>query len=134
MDNKQVEQNQQEQKENIESFGVKNGEVVMNYKFGDKGVAVSRTAEGKTVKETIYYNELYLIYKDLINDNNQEIFDLLSLTEKKFLKARYQLEGIGLLTPYMDEEQNYIYVISSPLSAKNFIKDATLGLYLYLQR
>jgi len=50
-----------EQKENIESFGVKNGEVVMNYKFGDKGVSVSRTASGKTVKETIYYNELYKV-------------------------------------------------------------------------
>ena len=52
-----------EQKENIESFGVSNGEVVMNYKFGDKGVAVSRTASGKTVKETIYYNELYKVKK-----------------------------------------------------------------------
>ena len=82
---------------------------------------------------------LYLTIQSLLERNNlksesythQEIFDLLSLTEKKFLKARYQLEGIGLLTTYIDEEQNYIYVISSPLSAKNFIKDATLGLYLY---
>ena len=82
---------------------------------------------------------LYLTIQSLLERNNlksesythQEIFDLLSLTEKRFLKARYQLEGIGLLTTYIDEEQNYIYVISSPLSAKNFIKDATLGLYLY---
>ena len=28
------------------------------------------------MEKFIYYNELYLIYKDLINDNNQEIFDL----------------------------------------------------------
>ena len=82
---------------------------------------------------------LYLTIQSLLERNNlksetythEEIYTLLSLTEKKFLKARYQLEGIGLLTTYMDEEQNYLYVISSPLSAKNFIKDATLGLYLY---
>lgn len=28
------------------------------------------------MEKFLYYNELYLIYKDLINDNNQEIFDL----------------------------------------------------------
>ena len=65
---------------------------------------------------------LYLTIQSLLERNNlksetythEEIYTLLSLTEKKFLKARYQLEGIGLLTTYMDEEQNYLYVISSP--------------------
>jgi len=28
------------------------------------------------MEKFLYYNELYLIYKDLINDNNGEIFDL----------------------------------------------------------
>ena len=28
------------------------------------------------MEKFLYYNELYLIYKDLINDNNREIFDL----------------------------------------------------------
>ncbi len=82
---------------------------------------------------------LYLTLQALLERNNlkseafthHEIFDLLSLSEKTFLKARYQLEGIGLLTTYTTEEGNYLYVISAPLSAKNFIKDATLGLYLY---
>ena len=82
---------------------------------------------------------LFLTLQALLERNNlkseafthHEIFDLLSLSEKTFLKARYQLEGIGLLTTYTTEDGNYLYVISAPLSAKNFIKDATLGLYLY---
>lgn len=28
------------------------------------------------MEKFLYYNELYLIYKDLINQNNREIFDL----------------------------------------------------------
>lgn len=28
------------------------------------------------MEKFLYYNELYLIYKDLINDNSSEIFDL----------------------------------------------------------
>ena len=28
------------------------------------------------MEKFLYYNELYLIYKDLINDNNRELFDL----------------------------------------------------------
>lgn len=28
------------------------------------------------MEKFLYYNELYLIYKDLINDFNQEVFDL----------------------------------------------------------
>ena len=82
---------------------------------------------------------LYLALQALLERNNlksesfthNEIFELLSLNEKKFLKARYQLEGIGLLTTYLTETNDFLYVISAPLSAKNFIKDATLGLYLY---
>lgn len=81
---------------------------------------------------------LYFGLQALLERNNlkseeylhQELFDLFSFTEKGFLKARYQLEGIGLLTTYSNEEK-MIYVICPPLSAKNFIKDATLGLYLY---
>lgn len=81
---------------------------------------------------------LYFGLQSLLERNNlkseeylhQELFDIYSLTEKSFLKARYQLEGIGLLTTYSNEEK-LTYVICPPLSAKNFIKDATLGLYLY---
>lgn len=81
---------------------------------------------------------LYLTMQSLLERNNlkseslthQELFDILDLNEKQFLKARYQLEGIGLLTTYQNEE-DMVYVVCPPLSPKNFIKDATLGVYLY---
>lgn len=81
---------------------------------------------------------LYFSMQSLLERNNlqseeyihQEIMDLLSFTEKSFLKARYQLEGIGLLITYSNED-SLQYMLCPPLSAKNFIKDATLGLYLY---
>lgn len=81
---------------------------------------------------------LYLALQSLLERNNlksenylhQELFDLMNYNEKRFLKSRYQLEGIGLLNTYANEE-NIIYVLNPPLSPKSFIKDATLGLYLY---
>lgn len=81
---------------------------------------------------------LYFTMQSFLERNNlksegfthQEIFDIVDMNEKQFLKARYQLEGIGLLTTYQAEDK-LIYVICPPLSPKNFIKDATLGTYLY---
>ncbi len=48
-------------KNNIKSFGVDKGDVVMTYIFAPEGISVSRTAEGKTVKESVYYHELYKV-------------------------------------------------------------------------
>lgn len=82
---------------------------------------------------------LYLGFTALLERNNlksealnhQDIFDIYSLTPSSFLKARLRLEGIGLLISYETKENEYIYVLCPPLTAKNFIKDSTLGLYLY---
>lgn len=81
---------------------------------------------------------LYLAFQSLLERNNLkseaylhgEIFDMFDYSEKKFLKYRYQLEGIGLWMSYQKGDQ-LLYVLCPPLSAKNFLKDATLGLYLY---
>lgn len=81
---------------------------------------------------------LYFAFAALLERNNlkseeiihQDIFDLYSLKPNDFLKARYKLEGIGLLVSYLDDDK-YIYVLCPPLSPKTFIKDVTLGLYLY---
>lgn len=81
---------------------------------------------------------LYLAFQSLLERNNLkseaylhgEIFDMFDYNEKKFLKYRYQLEGIGLWMSYQKDDQ-LLYVLCPPLSAKNFLKDATLGLYLY---
>ena len=82
---------------------------------------------------------VYLGLTSLLERNNlkseeilhQDFLDIYSLTPLAFTKARIKLEGIGLLVSYLTPENNYIYVLCPPLTAKNFIKDATLGLYLY---
>lgn len=81
---------------------------------------------------------LYLCWQSLLERRHlksetlmhQELYDILNLNEKNFLKQRYQLEGIGLMSSYVKDEE-YCYVLHAPLSPKNFIKDATFGLYLY---
>lgn len=82
---------------------------------------------------------IYCCFQSLLERNNlksetlthQDLFDLYSLKAESFLKIRYKLEGIGLLITYLNENNEYIYVLCPPLTAKNFIKDATLGLFLY---
>lgn len=81
---------------------------------------------------------LYFAFQSLLERNNmkseelshQDFFEIYSLDSQAFLKARYKLEGIGLLNVYQNEN-SFIYVICPPLTAKSFLKDVTLGLYLY---
>ena len=82
---------------------------------------------------------LYFGFVSLLERNNmksesmihQDLFDIYSLKNNEFLNARYKLEGIGLLITYQASDGSYLYYICPPLTAKSFIKDATLGLYLY---
>lgn len=83
---------------------------------------------------------LYFGLQSLLERNNlkseeiihQDLFDIFSLKPNNFLNARNKLEAIGLLVTYYNEEDKlYTYVLCPPLTAKGFIKDATLGLYLY---
>lgn len=82
---------------------------------------------------------LYMGFNSLLERNNlkseelihQDFLDIYSLSALNFTKARIKLEGIGLLISYETSDKNYVYVLCPPLTAKNFIKDATLGLYLY---
>lgn len=84
---------------------------------------------------------LYLTLSSMINRRNMRsekmshrcYFDLYSLKQITFLHARYKLEGIGLLNTYSDNNDQFIYLLCAPLTAKNFLKDAILGLYLYSQ-
>lgn len=81
---------------------------------------------------------LYLAFESFLERNNlkseeiihQDFLEIYSLTLNSFLKARYKLEGIGLLNTYV-KDNSFIYVICPPLTPKNFLKDVTLGLYLY---
>ncbi len=82
---------------------------------------------------------LYMAFHSFLERNNlkseamthEDFLEIYSMSEKKFLEARYKLEGIGLLMTYISNDNNYIYAICPPLTAKNFIKDVTLGLYLF---
>ncbi|MBR2968752.1 MAG: YcxB family protein [Clostridia bacterium] len=67
-----------EQKNNIQSFGVDKGDVIMNYVFSGQAIAISRTALGKTDKETIYIKELYKVKRTkkafMLYINKDELF------------------------------------------------------------
>ena len=82
---------------------------------------------------------LYFGLNSLLERNNmkseeiihQDFFEIYSLKTSEFVSARLKLEGIGLLISYMTSDGSYLYYLCPPLTAKSFIKDATLGLFLY---
>jgi len=84
---------------------------------------------------------VYMGFESLLSRNNLKseelthgaFYDMFSLSEKTFLDARLKLEAIGLLMTYVNSDGNYIYSVLPPLTPKNFIKDASLGAYLYSQ-
>ena len=59
-----------------------------------------------------------------------KLYDILRCSPKQFLAARKKLEAIGLLGAYHNEEV-YLYELKAPLSAEEFIKDGSLGAYLF---
>ena len=81
---------------------------------------------------------LYMYFNSLLERNklacesltHKDLFTIFSLKPKTFLEARYKLEAVGLLRTYYSEDE-YIYILNAPLTAKSFIKDVSLGLYLY---
>ena len=63
---------------------------------------------------------------------HKEILDILGLNSKTFAEARLKLEAIGLLSTYKNENKNeYMFLLKSPLTAKGFLSDGVLGMYLY---
>ncbi len=83
-------------------------------------------AEAQTLYTTLY---------QLINKTNRqaythmELFDLLNFKQAQFLKVRNKLEAINLITVYKKEDE-YLYFLKTPLSAKQFLVDTVLGSYL----
>ncbi|BCR35599.1 DnaD domain protein [Mariniplasma anaerobium] len=69
---------------------------------------------------------------DKINQKSythQQLFDLLNLKQTEFLKMRNKLEALNLLEVYQENDA-YIYVMKTPLSAKQFLLDTVFGSYL----
>ena len=59
-----------------------------------------------------------------------KIYDILRISPAQFLQARKRLEAIGLIVAYHNEDV-YLYELKAPLSAEEFIKDGSLGAYLF---
>ncbi|MCD4826500.1 MAG: DnaD domain protein [Acholeplasmataceae bacterium] len=60
---------------------------------------------------------------------HQQLFDLLNLKQTEFLKMRNKLEALNLLEVYQENDA-YIYIMKTPLSAKQFLLDTVFGSYL----
>jgi replication initiation and membrane attachment protein len=81
---------------------------------------------------------LYLTLWSLIHRDKRKapeyshaiLYDTLRLSPAGFLTARQKLEAIGLLDTYHNESL-YLYELKAPLSAEEFIKDGSLGAYLF---
>jgi len=59
-----------------------------------------------------------------------KLYDILRMSPKQFVSARKKLEAIGLIVAYHNEEL-FLYELKAPLSAEEFIKDGSLGAYLF---
>ncbi len=60
---------------------------------------------------------------------HQVLFDLLDLKQTNFLKMRHKLEALNLLETYQLENE-FIYLLKTPLTAKQFLADTVFGSYL----
>ncbi|MBU1094261.1 MAG: DnaD domain protein [Firmicutes bacterium] len=78
---------------------------------------------------------LFTTFYQLVNKTNrntythQELFDLLNMKQFDFLKIRNKLEALNLLVIYQKEDQ-FLYFMKAPLTAKQFLVDTVFGSYL----
>lgn len=80
------------------------------------------------------YMTLYsILNRTSLNSQNllhKELLDILGLNPKSFKDARLRLEAIGLMSTYKNDNE-YMFLLKSPLTAKGFLSDGVLGMYLY---
>ena len=82
--------------------------------------------------------KLYMTLQSLLNRSSltshsllhKEILDITGMDPQKFAEARLKLEAIGLLSTYKHENE-YMFMLKSPLTARGFLSDGVLGMYLY---
>ena len=58
-----------------------------------------------------------------------DIIDLFGMNLNSLNVERKRLEAIGLLNTYFNDEE-YVYLLKAPLSARSFFKDGVLAIYL----
>ncbi len=61
--------------------------------------------------------------------NQTDITDLFGITVNTLNIERKKLEAIGLLNTYYKDDE-YVYLLKAPLSARSFFKDGVLSIYL----
>ena len=64
--------------------------------------------------------------------HHTKLFDLIDISPKDFISIRKKLEAIGLVVVYQNDDL-LLYELKAPLSAEEFIKDGSLGAYLFSQ-
>lgn len=76
------------------------------------------------------YTTFYHLSKQNITLLHKDLFDILNLKQKDFLKMTEKLEAIGLLETYEKDGLEFVYILKPPYSAKKFLVDTFLGAYL----
>lgn len=84
--------------------------------------------------------KLYMTLAALLNRSslssqtflNKELLDILGFNNSEFYHARIRLEAIGLMSSYKSDSE-YLLFIKTPLTAKQFLTDGVLGMYLYAE-
>ena len=79
---------------------------------------------------------LYMTFYSALNRSSNtrvvklsDITDLFGITINTLTTERKKLEAIGLLNTYYKENE-YVYLLKAPLSARSFFKDGVLAIYL----
>ena len=78
---------------------------------------------------------LYITFYQLINQtgrqifSHQELFDFLNIKQTVFLNMRHKLEALNLIQTFQKND-DFIYMMKTPLSAKQFLTDTVFGSYL----
>lgn len=80
---------------------------------------------------------LYLTFYELSNLNSgvsdmylhQDILDLLNVKLEEFLRNRNKLEALGLIVVH-ESKKDTVYSLKTPLTAKEFLNDTILGMFL----
>lgn len=87
---------------------------------------------------------LYMTFWSQMEEDNKwsarathrSLMNIVQLDLDQFLHARKKLEGIGLLTTYLQEkdgERCFYYELETPMSPHDFLNDGALNVYLYNQ-
>ncbi len=79
----------------------------------------------------LYFTLISLSSKETLNSSFTEtnLIDVLGFSYNKYLTCRSKLEALDLLLTYQNDS-NYLLMLHKPASAKQFLKDGILGMYL----